>query len=326
MHRSALVALPAAALLVLSGCSLLPSLPGGTTEILPVGTCLDAQDGFNADWTATVDCTEDHLYDVLGSTEWPGMDDAIAADGAESVWERISDGSLTAFWDWVDHPATGCRAVHRDAVGLGDLTIAGMSGTDLRLAPMGYYRLDASPASLEVFVDGDHRVLCSMTWLTDLGDSILVAAEPGIDITGYATGEYPASHARGCFTRSGPGEYVTGLCDVGHNGEYLFYFDGGVAFPEFVATFRPDGGDIVTDDYAPLDAFCTELIDAVHPGVLGDGWDVWGDHAAGTGHGWEGFDGTVVDGEVYQFTCSILRTERTDLVTGSVVVGDVAPA
>ena len=76
-------------------------------DVPAVGTCLEDMNGYDSDRRSIVDCTELHLYDVVGSAEWPGMADAIEEAGsAERVFGLIiahRAGPLVNAYDaWAD--------------------------------------------------------------------------------------------------------------------------------------------------------------------------------------------------------------------------------
>ena len=301
-----------AAVGIVAGCS-------AVEPSIPVGTCLEATVGEDADFTSIVGCDEPHRYGVVGTATWPDMDEAIDLDGAEFVWDEISALRLTAYWDWADE---ACQQSFRESQGLDSLMIDGNSGDDLTLNMTGRFYIDMSLPARDAFVEGDTATLCSIGWLDPEGERTSLAFAPDTDIRDFVSGEIGAIEAYSCFDRLGQGDQPDAECSEPHNGEYLLLFDGGVGLSaDFIESFDPV--TTTAPDYSELDEFCETLIGEVYPGVLDDGtWKVWGDHLLSFGGGWDGFDGTFDPDERYMFYCGVLRS-ADDSVTGSVVLGDI---
>ena len=301
----------AALLIALAGCT----SSGGLAR----GTCLEFADGDFADLSSTIDCTEEHRFDVVGTVSWPDMQATIDELGAEAVHASITDFTLDAYWNWVP---LACEQQLRETVGLSATSVNGVSGDDLQLNPSAQYYIDHALAPLDAFVGGDRTTTCSVAWMSPANTLTAVAHPEGASVAGLVSGELGLLEVYSCFTRFGAGDQPPSACDEPHNGEYLLVFDAATALSsDFIESFDPV--TTTAPDYSELDEFCESLIDTVHPGLLDDGaWKVWGDHLLSFGGGWDGFDGSFNPDERYMFYCGVLRS-ADDSVTGSVVLGDI---
>ena len=316
------IAAAAAAVLVLTGCS-----GAAPSPQIPVGTCLEEYNGADSDRDTIVECTEPHQFDVIGSETWPEMAERIAATDAATVFDAItgetSDDAAVeiadAYWAWA---ATRYAPLTIEATGLTSVTVGGVTAVDMELVPGARWGWDASLATRDAFIAGDHATLYSMTWFNAAGDQIAASHPADVTIADIMSGTF-TPELQGCFTRDPDAEekYVNTECAVSHNGQYLFYADGLAALgADYMATVDPQS--TVFADYGPLDAFCTELIDTALPGLLdSDDWGVWSDQVNRIA-GWEEYDGTIDPSLTYPVYCAILTTGGKT-IAGDVLAGDV---
>ena len=288
------------------------------------GACLEAYLRRDADRATLVECTEEHIFDVFGTAEWPGMADALAEVDPGELLDQIADPYSTplseAYWDWA-HPT--CNSVMRKAIGLTG-TLDGLSMDELNMVPAGLWARDASLPAPDAFAAGDHSTLCSVTW-TDVNNEARTVAYPagmtGLDLLAAT---FPVDQ-RICFTEEPEtGAHLTTACDEPHSGQYLLVFDGLPALgADYLATMVIGVG---LSDYAVLDEYCTVALDTVFPGVLDSpDWIVWSD-GWGT-EGWEDYDGTIDPDNSYPMYCGVLAAGEDNgaRITGDVLSGNATP-
>lgn len=321
MNRRA-IATSAILVLLLSACTGAPAVP-----TIPVGTCIGEYIGADSDRETVVECTEPHQFDVIGTESWPEMAERIASNDAATVYDAIvgettDDAAVEiadAYWAWVN---TRYYPLTTEATGLSSVSIGGVTATDMSLVPAGWWGWDASLATRDAFIAGDHTTLFSMTWFSAADEQIAPSYDAGVTVADMIAGTFPAE-LQGCFTRNPDAEpkYVNSECTVSHNGQYLFYADGLAALgADYMATVDPES--TVFSDYSPLDAFCSELIDTALPDLLdSDDWAVWSDQVNRLA-GWEEYDGTIDPSLQYPVYCAILTTGGKT-IAGDVISGDV---
>lgn len=281
------------------------------------GACLESYLARDADRSTLVECTEEHIFDVFGTAEWPGMADALAEVDPDELLEQIADPYSTplstAYWDWA-HPT--CNSVMRKAIGLTG-TIDGLSMDDLNMVPGGMWGRDASLPAPDAFAAGDHSTLCSVTWSDVSFDARTVAYPAGMTGLDLLAPTFPADQ-RMCFTEDQEtAGHLTTPCDEPHSGQYLLIFNGLPALgADYLATMDLSVG---LADYAVLDEYCTVALDTVFPGVLDSpDWIVWSD-GYGT-EGWEVYDGTIDPDLTYPMYCGVLAADEDN---GARITGDV---
>lgn len=293
--------------------------PGDPT--LAAGACLAEYNGPDSDRTSLVDCTEEHSFDVLGLVTWPDMASAIESASAEEVFDDITGEapSVTGdrYWGWaIDE----CVGVMREVIGL-DVTVEGKSADELDLIPADRWDMDVSLAAREDFIAGDHTSLCSVTWRDAENQETAIALPTGVTVRDLLSPSFPPE-LRNCHDRDPDANpsYTPADCLEAHHGQYLVIFDGAVALgADWVESKDPDGG---FDDYAPLDEYCTVLLEAVYPGVLDSpDWIVWSDDWGTLG--WESYDGTADPDKQYPVYCGILGVDDTE-ISGDVLSGEAA--
>ena len=307
------------AVLALAACS--PSVPAPDPGTVP-GTCLADYNGPDADRTSVVECTEEHVFDVLGTAVWPGMEDALKQTDPGELHDQLVDAGSTElseqYWDWA---LPNCNAIMRGAIGLTG-AIDGVSVDDLDAFVAGPWERDASLPSREAFIAGDHTTVCSFTWV-DLDQQARTVAYPtGVTGLDLLAATFP-SDQRTCFTRdpqANPSYRVT-PCDEPHSGQYLLVIDGLPSLgADWLATKEVGVG---FPDYTTLDDYCTIALDTVFPGLLDSpDWIVWSDDW-GTA-GWEDYDGTIDETRAYPMYCAVIAPD-SGTITGDVLSGTAAP-
>ena len=302
--------------LVATGCSAAPTNPA-----LAAGACLADYNGTDSDRATLVECTEEHLFDVLGVVNWPDMASQVDASSAEEVFDDITgeNPSVTGdlYWAWA---IDACVGVMREVIGL-DAEVEGKSADELDLIPADRWDMDVSLATREEFIAGDRTSLCSLTWRDADNDQTAIALPSGVTVRDMLTPSFPPE-LRNCHHRFPDADpsYPPADCREPHHGQYLVIFDGAVALgADWVESKDPEGG---FDDYAPLDEYCTVLLEAVHPGVLDNpDWIVWSDDWGTLG--WESYDGTADPNQQYPAYCGILGADDAQ-ITGDVISGEAS--
>lgn len=307
--RIILSAVAVSAMLLLAGCS------GATTTPSPpaAGTCLDSQSGQDADWTSTVDCTEPHLYDVVGSAVWPGIDDAIAEGDAGDLFDTISSGKAsTEYLTWA---YSECSGLFRTAIGADAFNFGGKDAAALDLYPGGNYFVDYSLGSRDAFVAGQHDTLCSAAWVDATNtQQVPVAFDKGVTLADFFTPAFPAS-TRACYTY-GASSTDNADCPKPHKGEFLAFFDGVAAVgADWVSSVDPSTG--LAPDYTAPDAFCNAIVSTLYPAIAqSDTWYAFTDIDPSS-DAWSKYDGTVDPTSEYSMFCAIVP------YTGTLLAGDV---
>ncbi len=276
MVRRTMTVLAVIGCLVLSGCAY-PPFPcrprplrdQAASDALAVGVCLADANGYDSDRRSVVECTEPHLYDVVGSAEWPGMDDAIAeSGGARETFDLIVDhrpGPVVAAYDeWADE---FCSTALRDVVGWS----TGMTDR-LWVMPSVAYQVDRSLASRSDFVAGDHLTLCSAAWWEPL------AYDSEITVESMLEAEFPLE-TRDCwveFERVLRVRLLARRTSISGLG-----FDGLAAFGiDFIR--NPD--EMAEEDWGRVSDKCWELATFLLPAFDGETMYTW---ASAEGEVWE---------------------------------------
>jgi hypothetical protein len=319
--RRLLLAIAAGSALLLSGCTLLTpiTLQGShADDTVRVGSCLDGMNGNDSDRSAIVSCTDQHLYEVTGIAEWPGMAALIAAGDAGQVWDDLhaSDGS-GAGGDYLTWASRECQRAALDVLGISGLVVNGDTALDVRLTAGGGYGIDLSLGSRREFVAGDHRTVCSVAWYEDGPVPRSVTDPDGVGFAGYLGPGVPLS-LRECWDIEG---YVV-PCTRPHGYQVVAGFDGaGVFDPDIID--RTATGELTDDDYAVIDEFCAQLSDALRPGKVAP-------PAAGflgestNAQAWDDYDGTVDPDGGYFYTCLVRPNDTDSRLTGDLFDGTLA--
>ena len=316
MVRRTMTVLAVIGCLILSGCSLsqlpLPFLPPRATlpEVPAVGTCLADMNGYDSDRRSIVDCTESHLYDVVGSAEWPGMADAIEEKGgATKVFDLIiaqEPGSIVEdYWAWA---STFCSTALRDTVGW-STTVT----DELWVMPVAAYAVDLSLASRADFAAGDHVTLCSAGWWD------AVAYDSEISIESMLESEFPLE-TRDCWIATELSlEFA--YCDQPHTDQSVLTFDGGAAFGiDFIRA-----PEVMSDeDWATVSDRCWELTSLLVPEFDDETMYTWA--APSEGPAWDDLSSASADpDQTYFYSCGIAMADGSSF-TGDIFGGSIEPA
>ncbi|MBN9607269.1 MAG: septum formation family protein [Actinomycetales bacterium] len=274
MPRSLPVALAVVAgLAVLAGCS--PTPNADPTPATPV--CYPAGVEPRAELGDPVDCASPHGLELLARVPSTGLPALIDEVGEQELFDNPGSPAWARYFGELE----GCAAATTRAFGLDAVAVDGVGGLVMRLRPAGDYAPTWAVPTLEQYRAGDTATRCFLQWFAD-GEPTEVTMPAGARLADFATGGFGGDrHA--CFVRSRAGaDYRDVRCDEPHNGEYLFLFDGRAALGDAWVEGYPANGP--REDYAELDAFCTRLLRAVTPEVLGrPGWRVWGDRVEADG-------------------------------------------
>ena len=316
MVRRSMTVLAVIGCLILSGCSAiplpLPFLPqrAPVAQVPAVGTCLADMNGYDSDRRSIVACTELHLYDVVGSAEWPGMAGAIEEEGgARKVFDLIigqDTGSMVAnYWEWATE---FCSTALRDTIGW-STTVT----DDLWVMPAGAYGVDLSLASRADFLAGDHVTLCSAIWWESL------AYDSEITIESMLESEFPLE-TRDCWVETELSlEFA--YCDQPHTDQSVLTFDGQAAFG---IDFIKDPEAMSDDDWMTVSDRCWELTRLLLPDFDSDTMYTWA--APSEGPAWDELaSGTPDPGQSYFYSCGIAMHDGSSF-TGDIFGGSIEPA
>lgn len=251
---------------LLSACSG-PSAP--QTDVLATGTCLADRDGENVDRASVVDCTEEHLFDVVGTVTWTGMDAAIAASDAAAVYDDIAADRNT---DYDAATTTACDDLTRGLLGLDRVSLGGLDSTALDLYPSGPIG-DRFLADRDAFIAGDHATLCVVRWL-DVEDAERTVAYPeGIGFADHADPAFPTDQ-HVCAEAGDDGNVFLDCAELHETQQVLIFAGIDAVGAEWIATVDPS--DFTAPDYTVPDAICSELISQAYPVIDQDAeWQVW---------------------------------------------------
>ena len=296
---------------MLGGCSLLPQ-PEPKPVPPAAGTCLaDRVDG-TIDRTSVVPCTEQHLFDVIGTVTWDGMDAAIADSDAEGAYNAITNGRVAEF----DSAMFDARdELTQQLLGIDGVSTNGVDAASMDLMVMGPLT-EFSLADRDTFVAGDHTTVCVVRW-TDFSDVERTVAYPdGIGVADYADPAFPTDlHV--CAVIDGTANTFLDCADP-HESQQLLAFRGIDAVgAEWIATVNP--ADLSVTDYSVPDAVCADLVAQAFPGLTGP-WVVWSNIFGGSS-GWDGFDGTVDPDAGYYFSCDLHAADDTTYLVGDAFSG-----
>ncbi len=299
------------ALTALGGCGLLPQ-PEPTPDPLVAGDCLAGRTDGIIDRDSVVPCTEDHLFDVVGTVTWDGMDAAIADSDAAAVYTAITSGRNA---DFDSAMFDACDALNRQVLGIDGVSTNGVDAASMDLTVMGPLT-DFSLASRDAFVAGDHTTVCVMRW-TDFDDVERTVAYPdGFGLADYADAAFPTDlHV--CAVSEGTANSFLDCADP-HESQQVLSFQGiDTVGAEWIATVNPD--DLSVPDYTVPDAVCVDLVAQAFPGLTGP-WVVWSNIFTGSS-GWDGFDGTVDPEAGYSFSCDLNAPDDATLLVGDAFSG-----
>jgi hypothetical protein len=316
MVRQTMTVLALIGCLILTGCSLIPlplpfgqSRGAGASEVPEVGVCLADANGYDSDRRSVVECTEPHLYDVVGSAEWPGMDDAIADEGSEkAVFDLIianEPGSVVdAYATWANE---FCATALRDTVGWSTRVT-----DELWVMPAVAYQIDRSLASRSDFVAGDHVTLCSAAWWEPL------AYDAGVTVASMLEAEFPLD-TRECWVETEE-SFEFASCDEPHTDQTVLRFEGQAAFGiDFIQA--PE--EMTDDDWGVVSDKCWALASLLLPTFDADTMYTW---PSADGEVWEELASADADpDQPYFFACDIAMYDGSSF-TGDVFGSTIEPA
>ncbi len=297
-----------ASVALLSGCSFLPQ-PAPTSVTPEAGTCLADRSGSLIDRASAVPCTEPHLFDVTGIVTWDGMDAAIAASDAESVFNAITKGRNG---DFDSAMFDACDELNRQVLGIDGVSSNGVDAASMDLTAMGPLT-DFSIADRDSFVAGDHTTVCVVRW-TDFADVERTVAYPdGIGFADYANAAFPTDLHVCAISADSTNTFLD--CTEPHESQQVLSFKGiDLVGADWIATVNP--ADLSVPDYTVPDAVCADLVAQAFPDLPDGGWQVWANIFTGSS-GWRDFDGTVDPAAGYYFSCDLNAPED-----GTAIVGD----
>lgn len=325
MRRIPGLAVAVAAMMVLSGCSLLTPLPGfpqsgpGAAE-LEVGSCLDGMSGADSDRRSVVDCDQPHLFEVTAVTEWPGMADAIEeAGGAAEAWDalHVIVGSTGEPEDpeYTEWASKTCESAAQRALRIDDVEVDGKTAGDIWLRIGAGYGVDLSLDTRDGFIAGDHTTVCSVAWYDARNQPRKVTFEKGTSFADAAGPNFPLKH-RECWDT----DYYVTPCTLPHGAQVLLGFEGVAAFgADFVETVG--NGEATEKEWNLADDLCEELLFQALPGSADFGPDLGYLTEVGIGPSWDEFDGAVVPGEPYPFVCLALGPDEDSEFEGDIFDG-----
>jgi hypothetical protein len=316
MVRRTMTVAAAIGCLVLSGCSLIPlplpfgPLGGGALPPVPaVGVCLAEANGYDSDRRSVVECTEPHLYDIVGSAEWPGMADAIADEGnAKKVFDLIIDHEpgpvVNAYDEWAD---AFCSTALRDTVGWSTPMT-----DELWVMPGVAYQVDRSLASRSDFVAGDHATLCAAAWWEPL------AYDSGVTVESMLAAEFPLI-TRDCWVET-EASLDFAWCDEAHTDQTILSFEGKAAFG---IDFLRAPEEMTEDDWYTVSDKCWELATLLIPSFDSEIMYAW---AGADGEVWEQLASSPADPEQrYFYSCGVAMNDGSSF-TGDIFSSTIEPA
>lgn len=308
----AAAALLAAVTVAISGCGFLPQPSPEPPDPPAAGTCLAGRADGIIDRASAVPCTEEHLFDVTGVVTWDGMDAAIDAGDAESVYNAIDNGRNA---DYDSAMFDACDELNRQVLGISGVSVNGVDAASMDLTVMGPLT-DFSLADREAFVAGDHTTVCAVRWTDFAGDERTVAYPDGVGLADYADPAFP-SDLHVCAVSDGTANTFLDCADP-HESQQVLSFQGiDTVGAEWIATVNP--ADLSVPDYTVPDAVCADLVAQAFPGLNGP-WVVWSNIFTGSS-GWEGFDGTVDPSAGYYFSCDLNAPDDTTFLVGDAFSG-----
>jgi len=251
----------ALAVALLAGCSAV----GGAFEDplidviegLEGGECVAAGQAGTFDLTHQVPCTDDHVWEVLGTVPLP---DAYADADYDDL---VGEGSLLV--DDVFH--AGMRACVPQ--------VARWSGLTDRLdgvAPFGPEALVWPGFSGTVLISltpervwaEAHALLCVVEWTDLRGELMPVESETAEPVIAAFT-EGGAPERRVCRALDAGGGFHPVTCADPHDAEFLFTYDAVVHGADWVAGVVPDA--LTPEDWTVLDGACRAAAAAVFGGA-----------------------------------------------------------
>ena len=318
LARFAIVPLVSASLL-LSGCSLFggngptPPQDDPLADALPPGTCLlERLEPGVVDRESAVDCAENHLFDVVGTVEWPGMKAALSGSETEVVYDELVAGENDHF---IDAMYGKCDEELRSFLGI-QFDYDGYSAADLQILPIGPV-VDFSLQPRDAFEAGDHTVLCFVSWTDFEGQERSVQYPDGVSFADFATERFPTS-LHTCADSGGTDTNVFLDCAEPHESQQLFSFRGGdVLGKEWIETVERD---LTVPDYSVPDQVCADLIARIYPDLVNPGWEIWANMYR-TSSGWSDWDGTYNPKAGYYFSCDLDAGDDSLAILGDAFSG-----
>ena len=227
-----------------------------------------------------------------------GVDAAIEADDAESVFEQLSTGDNERFESAM---FDACDAFNRQLFGIDGVSANGVDAASMDLAVLGPI-VDFSIAGRDAFVAGDHTTICVASW-TDFDDEERTVAYPeGIGLEDYATAEFPTDlHV--CATSV---EFTNTFqdCAEPHEAQQLLSFNGvDVVGADWIATVNPD--DLSVPNYDVPDAGAPTSSRRRSPACRRPAGSSGRTSSPAAVDG-QDFDGTVDPDAGYYFSCELV--------------------
>lgn len=302
-----------AAVVVLSGCGLFPSPPPEPPEPPAAGTCLESRSGALIDRESIVPCSEEHLFEVVGTVTWDGLDAVIAESDAEGAYNAITNGRVAEF-DAAMFDA--CDELNRQVLGIADVSVNGVDAAAMDLAVMGPLT-EYSLASREAFLAGDHATVCAIRWTGFDNEERTVAYPEGITLADYADPQFPSDLHVCAASADTVNTFLD--CAEAHDSQQVLSFQGiQTVGAEWIATVNP--ADLSVPDYTVPDAVCADLVAQAFPTLAAGGWVVWSNIFTGSS-GWDGFDGTVDPDAGYYFSCDLNAPDDASVIIGDAFSG-----